>query len=103
MRPASRPVGSSLLRNHGDAVIGGEGEHVLVAADALVELFEQLADHLVEVQQDVLDLVAARAEIVADDVERREADGEKVGRGALPELHAVDRGRRQPAQRGVGE
>ncbi len=65
MRPASRPVGGGLLGNHGDAVIGGEGEHVLVASDTLVELFEQLADDVVEPQQDVLDLVAARAEVVA--------------------------------------
>ena len=83
-------------------MIGGEREDVLVAPDPLVELIDQFADDFVETQQDVLDLMAPGAEIMADDVERREAHREKVGRGALPQLHAVDGVRRQPAQRRVG-
>ena len=101
MRPASSPSAISLLGDHGDAMIGGEREHVFVASDALVELVEELADHIVEAQQHVLDFMAAGAEVMAHHVERREADGEKVGRGPLPQLHAVDSGRGQASERGI--
>ncbi len=85
-----------LLRDRRDAMVGREGEHVVVAAHFLVERVEQIAEGVVQAQQHVLDLVAARPEVMADDVERGEADGEVVGGGALSELQRVDGRAGQP-------
>jgi hypothetical protein len=47
-------------------VVGAEGDDVISPADFFIEVREQLAEILVERDQDVLDFAAARAELVAD-------------------------------------
>ncbi len=66
-------------------------------------MIQQPADRLIEPQQQVLDLVAPRTVGVADEVERREADGEVVHTIVLPQFQRVHGGGRHPPEIRVRE
>ena len=95
--------GDELLGNRRHAVIGAEPHDPLILADDRVELIEERADRLVQVRVHVLDLVAARAEGVADEVGAREADREHVGALMFAELQRLHERRGEASEVRVGK
>src|SRR6266852_8496625 len=86
-------VGAGALHvfgNGDDAVVGAEGDDVISAADFLVEMREEIGEILVQTHENVLNFAAAGAEFVADEVNGRVADSEKIGSARIAQLQGID-------------
>src|SRR5690606_38026720 len=96
-------LAAGLFGNVRHAVVGPKRQDIAVTAETRVEVVEQFPDRLVEAQQHVLDLVALRSVLMSDEVEGGEADAEKVGPGAAPEVQRVDGVSREASEILVGK
>jgi len=73
-------------------VVGAQGHHIVATADFLVQMGEQVAEVLVQADQDFLDFAAARAEGVADVIDRRITDTKEIRGATRTETKRIDRG-----------
>ena len=92
--PGVEPARERDLGRRRNTVIRGERDHVLALAHERVEAGEESTDLLIDVEELGQTLGRVRAEVVADAIVPREADGEDVGDLVFAEperLHAVER------------
>ena len=80
------------LRGRRDTVVGGQNEERVSEADLLADNFEQPGQQPVGPDAHVAHLGSVGAGLVAHVVVRGKGDRQQVGRAALPQLLAVDRG-----------
>src|SRR5262245_62384202 len=79
-------------------MVGAERDDVVAGADGAIELIEQFTDRYIQAREDVLDLVAAWAICVPDQVERRETHTKEVDLGPFAEIQRLDSHRGHLAQ-----
>src|SRR6516162_1527160 len=85
-----------------NAVVGTESNDVVSTAHFSVEMLKQLVQILVEPDENVLYFPAARTERVADIVDRRVADAQKVRSAAFTQTQLIDCVLRHLSQVGIG-
>ena len=66
--PGILAFGTQLLGNRGDAVVGRERRNPLIASDQRVQTLEQRRERPIEVEIEILNLLAARSERMADEI-----------------------------------
>src|SRR5712692_9791352 len=78
-----------IFRNGHDAVVGGQRDDIIPAADLLIQVREKITEIFVQPHKNVLDFAAAGAEFVTDVIHRRVADGEKIRSVRIAQLQSV--------------
>src|SRR5439155_25058349 len=71
--------GLHVFGNRDDAVVGAQRDDVISAADFGIQVREQIGEILVQAHKNVLNFAAARTKCVADDVDGRISNSEKIG------------------------
>ena len=90
--PEPASIGSGFLHVLGyghNAVIGAERNDIVAASDFLIQTRKEFPEVPVEPHENILNLMAARAEGVAHKVGRRIADAQKIRTAALTEMQRV--------------
>ncbi len=85
-------------------MVGAQRNDVISAPDLGIQVREQIAEILVQAHKNVLNLVAAWAKCVSNIIDRRVADGEKIGSGGFTKIQRVDgfHGKFRQGRVGVG-
>src|SRR5205814_10190815 len=94
---------TQLIGIRGHAAVGRERRNPLIASDQRDQTLEPRRERLIEVEIEILNLLAARSERMADEIGAREAHPEEIGPIMPTELEPLDQCGGKAADKRVGE